>query len=137
MTTRKEFMTKLVSDYGLILEEDIWKMTRSGKTIAIINRAGIEKIQYASGITITYEPLMLSEDLIMLRAFATKGDVVIETMASAKQGENGNCKSNYVLEVCEKRAKGRAVLMMEGAYMHGVHAEDEADDFKKENKDER
>jgi len=137
MTTRKEFMTKLVSDYGLILEEDIWKMTRSGKTIAIINRAGIEKIQYASGITITYEPLMLSEDLIMLRAFATKGDVTIQTMASAKQGENGNCKSNYVLEVCEKRAKGRAVLMMEGAYMHGVHTEDESDDFKRENKDER
>ena len=137
MTTRKEFMTKLVSDYGLILEEDIWKMTRGGKTIAIINRAGIEKIQYASGITITYEPLMLSENLIMLRAFATKGDVTIQTMASAKQGENGNCKSNYVLEVCEKRAKGRAVLMMEGAYMHSVHTEDESDDFKKENKDER
>jgi len=137
MTTRKEFMTKLVSDYGLILEEDIWKMTRGGKTIAIINRAGIEKIQYASGITITYEPLMLSENLIMLRAFATKGDVTIQTMASAKQGENGNCKSNYVLEVCEKRAKGRAVLMMEGADMHGVHTEDESDDFKKENKDER
>ena len=137
MPTRKEFMTKLVSDYGLILEEDIWKMTRGGKTIAIINRAGIEKIQYASGITITYEPLMLSENLIMLRAFATKGDVTIQTMASAKQGENGNCKSNYVLEVCEKRAKGRAVLMMEGAYMHGVHTEDESDDFKKENKDER
>jgi len=137
MTTRKEFMTKLVSDYGLILEEDIWKMTRGGKTIAIINRAGIEKIQYASGITITYEPLMLSENLIMLRAFATKGDVTIQTMASAKQGENGNCKSNYVLEVCEKRAKGRAVLMMEGAYMHGVHTEDESDDFKRENKDER
>jgi hypothetical protein len=58
-------------------------------------------------------------------------------MASAKQGENGNCNSNYVLEVCEKRAKGRAVLMMEGAYMHGVHTEDESDDFKKENKDER
>ena len=137
MTTRKEFMTKLVSNYGLILEEDIWKMTRGGKTIAIINRAGIEKIQYASGITITYEPLVLSEDLIMLRAFATKGDVTIQTMASAKQGENGNCKSNYVLEVCEKRAKGRAVLMMEGAYMHGVHTEDESDDFKRENKDER
>jgi len=137
MTTRKEFMTKLVSDYGLILEEDIWKMTRGGKTIAIINRAGIEKIQYASGITITYEPLMLSENLIMLKAFATKGDVTIQTMASAKQGENGNCKSNYVLEVCEKRAKGRAVLMMEGAYMHGVHTEDESDDFKRENKDER
>jgi len=130
-------MTKLVSNYGLILEEDIWKMTRGGKTIAIINRAGIEKIQYASGITITYEPLVLSEDLVMLRAFATKGDVTIQTMASAKQGENGNCKSNYVLEVCEKRAKGRAVLMMEGAYMHGVHTEDESDDFKKENKDER
>ena len=137
MTTRKEFMTKLVSNYGLILEEDIWKMTRGGKTIAIINRAGIEKIQYASGITITYEPLVLSEDLVMLRAFATKGDVTIQTMASAKQGENGNCKSNYVLEVCEKRAKGRAVLMMEGAYMHGVHTEDESDDFKRENKDER
>ena len=137
MTTRKEFMTKLVSNYGLILEEDIWKMTRGGKTLAIINRAGIEKIQYASGITITYEPLVLSEDLVMLRAFATKGDVTIQTMASAKQGENGNCKSNYVLEVCEKRAKGRAVLMMEGAYMHGVHTEDESDDFKRENKDER
>ena len=137
MTTRKEFMTKLVGDYGLVPEEDIWKMTRGSKTLAIINRAGIEKIQYGSGITVTYQTLILSEDLVMLKAFASKGDVVIETMASAKQGENGNCKSNYVLEVCEKRAKGRAVLMMEGAYMHGVHTEDESDDFKQGNKDER
>ena len=137
MTTRKEFMTKLVGDYGLVPEEDIWKMNRGGKTLAIINRAGIEKIQYGSGITVTYEPLMLHPDNVMLRAFAKKGDVVIETMGSAKHGKDGNCQSTYVLEMAEKRAKGRAVLMMEGAYMHGAFTEDESDDFKQENKDER
>ena len=48
MTTRKEFMTQLVQECGLVMDEDIWKMKRGGKTIALITRAGIEKM--ASGV---------------------------------------------------------------------------------------
>ena len=34
MTTRKEFMTQLVKDHDLVVEEDIFKMPLGGKTVA-------------------------------------------------------------------------------------------------------
>ena len=36
-----------------------------------------------------------------------------------------NCRSPYLLEMAEKRAKSRAVLMLCGFYEHGVFGEDE------------
>ena len=41
MTSKKEFLTELVKDNSLDLEEDIFKLKLGGKTIAIITRTGI------------------------------------------------------------------------------------------------
>ena len=54
MTTRKEFMTQLVKDHDLVVEEDIFKMPLGGKTVAIITRTGIEKLQYGNNISVVF-----------------------------------------------------------------------------------
>ena len=137
MTTRKEFMTQLVQECGLVMDEDIWKMKRGGKTIELITRAGIEKIQWRHDISVTYTPIVVGQEFCVMKAVATMGELQIETFASAWHGDGGNCQSNYVPEMAEKRSKGRAVLQVVGAYKFNVFSEDESDDFKRENKDER
>ena len=130
MTSKKEFLTDLVKDNSLDLEEDIFKLKLGGKTIAIITRTGIEKIQYANDISVSFEPCVLSKDFVVMKATANKGDVIMETFGSAWHGEGGNCRSNYVTEMAEKRSLARVVLKISGAYKFGVFGEDESDDFK-------
>tara|TARA_B100001964_G_scaffold230064_1_gene283077 strand:- start:453 stop:818 length:366 start_codon:yes stop_codon:yes gene_type:complete len=120
----------LVKDNDLNLEEDIFRMPLGGKQVAIITRTGIEKIQYNNGIEVKFEWIMMQKDFAVIKAIATKGDVVIETFGSALHGQGGNCRSNYVAEMAEKRALARAVLKLSGAYKYGVFGEDESDDFK-------
>ena len=130
MTSKKDFLTELVKDNSLDLEEDIFKLKLGGKTIAIITRTGIEKIQYANDISVSFEPCVLSKDFVVMKATANKGDVIMETFGSAWHGEGGNCRSNYVTEMAEKRSLARVVLKISGAYKFGVFGEDESDDFK-------
>jgi hypothetical protein len=132
MSSKKEFLTELVKDNDLNLEEDIFRMPLGGKQVAIITRTGIEKIQYNNNVTVKFEWLRMEKDFAVVKAIATKGDVVIETFGSALHGQGGNCRSNYVAEMAEKRALARAVLKLSGAYKYGVFGEDESDDFKEE-----
>ena len=132
MSSKKEFLTELVKDNDLNLEEDIFRMPLGGKQVAIITRTGIEKIQYNNNITVRFEWIMMQKDYAVIKAMATKAssDVVIETYGSAWHGKGGNCMSNYVAEMAEKRALSRVVLKAVGAYKYGVFGEDESDDFK-------
>ena len=132
MSSKKEFLTELVKDNDLNLEEDIFRMPLGGKQVAIITRTGIEKIQYNNNITVRFEWIMMQKDYAVIKAMATKAssDVVIETFGSALHGQGGNCRSNYVPEMAEKRALARAVLKLSGAYKYGIFGEDESDDFK-------
>ena len=130
MSSKKEFLTELVKDNDLNLEEDIFRMPLGGKQVAIITRTGIEKIQYNNNVTVKFEWLRMEKDFAVVKAIATKGDVVIETFGSALYGQGGNCRSNYIAEMAEKRALARAVLKLSGAYKYGVFGEDESDDFK-------
>ena len=130
MSSKKEFLTELVKDNDLNLEEDIFRMPLGGKQVAIITRTGIEKIQYNNHIKVEFMWIAMQKDYAVIKATATKGDVVIETFGSAWHGQGGNCHSNYVAEMAEKRALARAVLKLSGAYKYGVYGEDESDDFK-------
>jgi len=132
MSSKKEFLTELVKDNDLNLEEDIFRMPLGGKQVAIITRTGIEKIQYNNHIEVKFEWIMMQKDFAVIKAIATKGDVSIETFGSALYGQGGNCRSNYIAEMAEKRALARAVLKLSGAYKYGVFGEDESDDFKGE-----
>ena len=132
MSSKKEFLTELVKDNDLNTEEDIFRMPLGGKQVAIITRTGIEKIQYNNNIKVMFASQVMERDFVAIKAVAKKGDVVIETFGSALHGQGGNCRSNYVLEMAEKRALARAVLKLSGAYKYGVFGEDESDDFKGE-----
>ena len=132
MSSKKEFLTELVKDNDLNTEEDIFRMPLGGKQVAIITRTGIEKIQYNNGIDVKFTTVVVERDFVAIKAVATIGDVTMETFGSALYGQGGNCRSNYVMEMAEKRALARVVLKAVGAYKFGVFGEDESDDFKGE-----
>ena len=137
MSSKKEFLSELVKDNDLNLEEDIFRMPLGGKQVAIITRTGIEKIQYNNHIKVKFDMVVIGKDFAVVKAVASKGNdevshVSIETYGSALHGQGGNCRSNYVAEMAEKRALARAVLKLSGAYKYGVFGEDESDDFKGE-----
>ena len=130
MSSKKEFLNELVRANDLNTDEDVFSMELGGRKMAIITRTGIEKIQYNNGIDVKFDWISMSKDYACIKATATKGDVVIETFGSAWHGQGGNCMSNYVAEMAEKRALATAVLKLSGAYKYGVYGEDESDDFK-------
>ena len=134
MSSKKEFLTELVKDNDLNTEEDIFRMPLGGKQVAIITRTGIEKIQYNNGIEVKFDMIVIGKEFAVVKATATlpdpRGDVSMETYGSALYGQGGNCRSNYVAEMAEKRALARVVLKAVGAYKFGVFGEDESDDFK-------
>jgi|TARA_R110000824_G_scaffold291949_1_gene480384 hypothetical protein len=134
MSSKKEFMTQLVVDNDLDTEEDIFRLPVGGKQVAIVTRTGIEKIQYNNNIIVRFEWVVVQKDYAVIKAIATKtdSDVVIETYGSAWHGQGGNCRSNYVMEMAEKRGLARVVLKAVGAYKFSVFGEDESDDFKGE-----
>ena len=134
MSSKKEFMTQLVVDNDLDTEEDIFRLPVGGKQVAIVTRTGIEKIQYNDNIIVRFEWVVVQKDYAVIKAIATKtdSDVVIETYGSAWHGQGGNCRSNYVMEMAEKRGLARVVLKAVGAYKFSVFGEDESDDFKGE-----
>ena len=132
MTSREEFLHELAkaNDLGA---EDKYTLVKKGTEIPIIKRSGIEKIQYQNNITVKFDWISMSKDYACIKATATMGDVVIETFGSAWHGQGGNCMSNYVAEMAEKRGLARSVLKAVGAGKYGVMGEDEADEFKRQN----
>jgi hypothetical protein len=131
---RSEFMSGLVKDNNLYREEDLFELKFGSRSTWIIKRQGIEKIQFNNGIVVKFDWIRMEKDYAVVKATATKGDVVIETYGSAWHGDGGNCKSNYVAEMAEKRALSRVVLKAIGAYKFSIYGEDESDDFKEKSK---
>jgi hypothetical protein len=124
-----ERLKELYVEYGLD-KQDVFKHQH----YVIITRSGIEKIQAKAGIEIRYEDRVLERDFAVIKAYATKGDITLETYGSALKGathREGNSNSWYTAEMAEKRAFSRAVLKITGFYECGVFGEDEAEDFKR------
>jgi len=120
---------------------ELYKKYDLGKTdvykhqhYVIITRQGIEKIAAKENIAINYEVVKCEPNFAVVKAYAKKEGVQIETFGSALKGANykdGNCNSWYVMEMAEKRALSRSVLKLTGFYELGVFGEDESDDFKR------
>jgi len=132
MTTRSEFMNGLVKDNDLIPSEDLFELKRGNKSIWIIKRQGIEKIQYNNDIHIRFEWVRMEKDYAVLKGIGTKGDLVVESYGESTS-ENTKQNPPYHSAMAEKRALSRVVLKVVGAYKFGVFGEDEADDFKEKN----
>ena len=132
MTTRSEFMNGLVKDNDLIPSEDLFELKRGNKSIWIIKRQGIEKIQYNNDIHIKFEWIRMEKDYAVLKGIGTKGDLVVESYGESTS-ENTKQNPPYHSAMAEKRALSRVVLKVVGAYKFGVFGEDESDDFTEKN----
>ena len=115
---------RLFTEYGLV-EEDVFSRQLGGRKIVTITRTGIDKIQAKAGITIRYqvEALDLPAKIAAVRAYASReGLPPVETFGTATPANNTNA---HVLEMAEKRARARAVLMLAGFYAQGIFGEGE------------
>jgi|TARA_R100000501_G_C2599964_1_gene97340 hypothetical protein len=129
--SKKQFMTKLVTDNGLIPKEDIFSKPNQW---AIIKLTGIEKIQQRLNIRVVFDSVVIEKDFAVIKATATGRYDSVQSYGSATKGRHpdGNVAHAYLVEMAEKRAKARAVLKLCGAYKYGVYAEDESEEFKQE-----
>jgi len=129
--SKKQFMTKLVTDNGLIPKEDIFSKPDQW---AIIKLTGIEKIQQRLNIRVVFDSVVIEKDFAVIKATATGRYDSVQSYGSATKGRHpdGNVAHAYLVEMAEKRAKARAVLKLCGAYKYGVYAEDESEEFKQE-----
>ncbi len=121
--TKIDQLRRLFTKYGLV-EEDVFKQSRGGKQIVIITRTGIDKIQASANIAIRYEIawIDLNTSTVGIKAIGSMDGRVIETFGSATPK---NCTNLHHLEMAEKRARARAVLMLAGFYEEGVFGEGE------------
>tara|TARA_R110002020_G_scaffold49786_2_gene141393 strand:- start:1106 stop:1492 length:387 start_codon:yes stop_codon:yes gene_type:complete len=127
METKKDILNRLFVENNLT-DEDVFKH----KFYTIITRSGIDKIQVANNIKISYNLEFNSMDCkcIIIKAIGTMGDKVIETFGEASPSNNTN---GYPVAMAEKRAMSRACLKLAGFYEHQVFGEDEAEVFKRSN----
>ena len=123
--TKAEQLNALYKKYNLT-SDDYFKH----KFYTIITRSGIDKIQAAAGIEISYKLQFNSADTkhIIIQAFAKMDDVSIETFGEASPSNTSN---SYPVAMAEKRAMSRACLKLTGFYSLQVFGEDEADEFKR------
>ena len=114
-------------------ESDMFSLKMGGKSIPIIKREGIERIQAHNKIKITYDLVWFSDDhkYAIVKAFAIMGEQTIETFGEVSPANSSN---KYPIAIAEKRALSRAVLKLAGFYAEGAFGEDEADEFKPEKK---
>lgn len=117
---------------GLVKGEDTHELKFGSKGTTIITRTGIEKIQFHNNILVEYNVEKMEPEFVVIRAYATKGNVKIETFGEASPS---NTKQSYPVAMAEKRALSRAVLKITGFYKYGVFGEDESDDFKRKAKE--
>ena len=129
MTTKNDMLRELFVANGLVKGEDTHELKFGSKGTTIITRTGIEKIQFHNNISVEYNVEKMEPEFVVIRAYATKGNVRIETFGEASPS---NTKQSYPVAMAEKRALSRAVLKITGFYKYGVFGEDESDDFKRE-----
>ena len=119
---KKDQLNALYQECNLT-KEDVYKHDY----YIIITRTGIEKIQYAKGIKVSFEPIEVQRDFCVIKAIGELDGEVIETFGSAAKETSHN---KYYMEMAEKRALSRVVLKLTKAYSLGVFGEEEADAFK-------
>jgi len=128
--TQKEILNALYKDCGL-LPEDTYKHKKGFYTI--ITRTGIEKIQRAKDINVTFDVVKIDKDYAAVKAYGFLNGRKVETFGEASPA---NCTSSYYLMLAEKRALSRVVLKLVNAYEFNIYGQDEADDFKKQEKEQ-
>lgn len=122
--SKTEFLREIYKKYGLT-EDDVFKLHGT----AIITKTGIQKIMTSEGFEYDYEVIVASPEYCAVKCHLSKdGEQLAVSMASAEKANVRNAQK-YYLEMAEKRAKARAILIAIDAHGY-LYSEDESDDFK-------
>jgi hypothetical protein len=128
--TKKESLRRLFTENGLV-QEDVYKDKRG---FVIITRTGIDKIVSNRGIRLSYEPIVMEKEWVVLRCVANMvkgkniGETVVESFGECSKENTMGMAGKFPVAMAEKRAKSRAVLMLTGFYEQGVYGQDEMAD---------
>ena len=124
--TKEETLKRLFLANGLV-KEDVYKDKRG---FVIITRTGIDKIVSKQNIAIAYEPVIMTEEWVVLKATASidnggKGNKVVMTFGEASDKNLMGGGKKFPVAMAEKRAMSRVVLKLTGFYEQGVFGQDE------------
>lgn len=126
--TKKEFLREVFTKYRLNKDEDVFALHGT----AIITKTGVQKIASAEKLSYAFDTVLVTPDYCAIRCdvFNDSGKVIATSFGSAEKANVKNSQK-YYLEMAEKRAKARAVLIAIDAHGY-LYSEDEADDFKQQ-----
>ncbi|MCP3683756.1 MAG: hypothetical protein GY861_13815 [bacterium] len=141
---------EVAGKYGLE-KTDFWEFKRSGKSMWIITHDACEKIAAKENIEEVDIKVLSSEwdfcRMLITMKKGTKttitiGEALLNTDEKVKDGKygpitRGNCESQYLGCIAEKRGKDRAILKLINAYQYGVYSDTEEEDFKRPKKGEK
>ena len=124
--TKKEFLRGVFEKYNLNKDEDIFVLHGT----AIITKTGIQKIASAEKLGYSFDVVLVSPDYCAIRCDVLKDGSVIASSFGSAEKPNVKNSAKYYLEMAEKRAKARAILIAIDAHGY-LYSEDESDDFKR------
>lgn len=125
--TKREFLKQVYHNYNLAADEDIFKVHNT----AIITKTGIQKICAKEKFNYRFEIVRCEPDYCAVKCEVLDQDFqTLATSFGSAEGANVKNKQKYYLEMAEKRAKARAVLIAIDAHGY-LYSEDEADEFKR------
>ena len=127
--------------YGL-MQGDFWELQKGAIKKFILSHDACEKIAAIEKIDILDLTVLNSEqNFCRLIVTARKENKIIKTIGEAtyspKGDTIGNCKSNYIGCMAEKRGVDRSILKLIDAYQYGVYSETESDSFQRDDKPEK
>lgn len=117
----KELLKKIYEEHNLE-KEDLYIDKSRG--FVVIKRTGIEKIQFQNNIKANFELIAYRDDGgCVIKCTATMEEDYVETFSSATPK---NCTNKFLVETCEKRCLGRAIMKLCRIYEQGeVFSSDE------------
>lgn len=128
--TKKEFLREVFTKYNLNKDEDVFALHGT----AIITKTGIQKIVAKDNLSYSFEVIKCEPDYCAVkcevRPLDSASGAIYTSFGSAEKANVKNAQK-YYLEMAEKRAKARAVLIAIDAHGY-LYSEDEADDFKQQ-----
>lgn len=135
-------------------KDDFWELKRGYNSVWIVTHDAVEKIAAIEKISLVDIKVLNSEwdfcrflvtmqkedkkETSIGEALLNDGSILKTAKKKGKDGKEydvhtykGNCESQYVGAMAEKRGKDRCILKLINAYEYGIYSDIEADDFKR------
>ena len=124
--TKKETLRAIYENYKLSKDEDIFALHGT----AIITKTGMQKIVTQENFSYSFEVIKCEPDYCAVSCKVFKDGKELACSFGSAEKSNVKNAQKYYLEMAEKRAKVRAVLIAIDAHGY-LYSEEEADDFKR------